>query len=191
MKNFSWPVIIENKRYNPNLTKFQCYLFYFFMFSIMGWILELLYGLIVFKHFENRGFCYGPLCPIYGFGSLFLILFLDRYKKQPIKLFVYTIILFSIFEYTISFCLDALYNLWLWDYHTDFLNLNGRICLFYSVSWGIIALMFTYILFPFLNKFFAFISSKINTKLQIWFLRLLSMIFIIDILYSFIEYSSL
>lgn len=181
--------VTNNKIYNNKLTKIQCYISYFFIFSILGWILETIYSYIVLGHFTSRGFFFGPICPIYGFGALILILFLDKYKNNPIKLFFYAIIIFSIFEYAIGYGLDALYNLWLWDYHTEFFNLNGRICLFYSVAWGIAALVFAYILFPLFNKLFTFISSKIPLKVQTLFIKLLCIIFIFDILYSFVEYS--
>lgn len=191
MEDVSLTVVNEDNRFNKQLTKAQCYLCYFFMFSFLGWAMETIYSYIVLGHFTNRGFFYGPICPIYGFGSLILILFLDRYKHNPFKLFFSAIIVFSLFEYTIGFGLDALYNLWLWDYKNEFLNLNGRICLFYSVSWGIVAIVFAYVIFPLFKKFITFISSKVPIKLQIFFIRLSTMIFICDILYSLIEYSSL
>lgn len=190
MKNQDLTVTEDNK-FNNDLNKIQCYIFYFFMFSFAGWLLETFYSYLVLGHFTNRGFFYGPICPIYGCGALMLIIFLDKYKNSPIKLFLYSIIVFSIFEYAIGYGLDALYNLWLWDYRTEFLNLNGRICLFYSLGWGVAALAFNYLIFPILKKIITFISSKIPTKLQLFGIRMLCMIFVIDVLYSFIEYSSL
>lgn len=190
MENASLTIFKEDNRYNTNLTKFQCYLCYFFAFSFIGWVTETLYSYIILGHFTSRGFFYGPICPIYGFGGLILIIFLNKYKKHPLKLFVFAILIFSIFEYAIGFGLDALYNLWLWDYNSEFLNLNGRICLFYSIAWGIAAILFTYVIFPLFKKFLSFISARITTKLQMFFIRLACMIFICDILYSFIEYSN-
>ena len=190
MENVSLAVINEDNRYNKQLTNFQCYLCYFFIFSFLGWAMETIYSYIVLGHFANRGFFYGPICPIYGFGGLILILFLNKYKHNPIKLFIYAILIFSIFEYAIGFGLDALYNLWLWDYRNELLNLNGRICLFYSLSWGIVAIVFAYVIFPLFKKTIAFISSKVPTKLQVFLIRITTMVFVCDILYSFIEYSN-
>ena len=190
MDNISLTIVNEDIKYNKQLNKSQCYLCYFFVFSFLGWVMETIYSYIVLGHFTSRGFFYGPICPIYGFGGLFLILFLNKYKSNPIKLFFYAVLIFSIFEYAIGFGLDALYNLWLWDYRNTPFNLNGRICLFYSFSWGIIAIIFTYVIFPLFKKFISFISSKIPIILQIFFIRLATIIFICDIIYSFIEYSN-
>ena len=189
MSNFSLAKGIKNYNANSCLTKFQYYLFYFFTFSFLGWSLETVYSYIVLGHFINRGFFFGPICPIYGFGALMLILFLNKYKTKPIKLFLHSILIFSIFEYAISYGLEALYNLCLWDYANDFLNLNGRISMFYSVAWGFIALVFTYVIYPLFTKFMNFLSSKFPLKLKLFLLRLLVIIFIIDALYTFIEYS--
>ena len=190
MKSTSLIVIIEDNRFNRKLTKFQCYLTYFFIFSFVGWLLETIYSYFVLGYFANRGFLFGPLCPIYGFGGLILIIFLEDLKKHPIQLFFVAIIVFSIFEYIIGYGLDALYNLWLWDYRNELLNINGRICLFYSIAWGVVALVFNYILFPIFKNFLTFLSAKIPIKLQIFAIRLCTMIFIIDVLYSLIQYSS-
>ena len=48
---------------------------------------------------------------------------LDKFKNNPVELFFVAIIVFSIFEYAIGYGLDALYNLWLWDYRNEFLNI--------------------------------------------------------------------
>lgn len=190
MKSTSLVVITEDNRFNRRLTKFQCYLTYFFIFSFVGWLLETIYSYFVLGYFANRGFLFGPLCPIYGFGGLILIIFLEDFKKHPVQLFFVAIIVFSIFEYIIGYGLDALYNLWLWDYRNEFLNINGRICLFYSIAWGVVALVFNYILFPIFKNFLTFLSTKIPIKLQIFVIRLCTMIFIVDVLYSLIQYSS-
>ena len=190
MDSTSLVVITEDNRFNRRLTKFQCYLTYFFIFSFVGWFLETIYSYFVLGHFANRGFLFGPVCPIYGFGALILLVFLDKFKDQPIKLFFAAVIVFSIFEYFIGYALDALYNLWLWDYRNEFLNINGRICLFFSIAWGVVALVFNYILFPVFFFFLSFISSKIPIKLQVIAINLCTMIFVIDVLYSLIQYST-
>ena len=81
-----------------------------------------------------------------------LITFLTKYKDNSIKLFIYSAIVFSIFEYLVSFILDALFAAHWWDYTNDFFNLNGRISIFYSFAWGIIAILFINHIYPFLKK---------------------------------------
>ncbi len=179
----------QKNQKNKKLTKFQVYTFYFLLFSFCGWCLETIYSYVVLGHFTNRGFFYGPICPIYGVGGIILLIFLDELKSTPVHFFIYSIIILSIFEYTAGFGVDALYGISLWDYNDEFLNINGRICLFYSIAWGIMALLFRYLIFPLFKKIEGFISSKLPFPIKIITIYLFSAIFIMDSLYSFIEYS--
>jgi len=57
---------------------------YFLLFAFIGWTLETLYAIYNLGHFTKRGFLYGPLCPIYGWGALILIMFFTKYKNKNI-----------------------------------------------------------------------------------------------------------
>jgi len=72
------------------LTDTQYIILYFFLYSFIGWLMETFYSLLVLGHFTNRGFLVGPICPIYGFGAILMILFISQYKKNSIKLFFST-----------------------------------------------------------------------------------------------------
>ena len=100
-----------NKKYQ--LTKFQKLFIYFVIYAFIGWLLETLYVSSLQGHLVKRGFLFGPICPIYGFGAIMLITILGKYKKQIGKLFFGAIILFSLFEYLVSFGLEALYRKYL------------------------------------------------------------------------------
>lgn len=178
----------SKKSNNSKLPKKYMYILYFFLFSCLGWILETLYSFVVLGHFTNRGFLYGPICPIYGFGALILIIFLGRYKNKALKLFTYSAIVFSIFEYFVSYMLEALFQTYWWDYSNDFFNLNGRISLFYSFTWGIIAIIFCGYIYPFFKKKLNTILSKIPYKLKTSTLNLLVIAWIVDTVFSFINY---
>ena len=125
-----------NKRIE-NVTMYRYLLLYFLIYAFIGWVLETFYSYIILGHFTNRGFLFGPLCPIYGFGGVILIRCLQKYKSKPLKLFIYSIIIFSLFEYVAGFILDAMFSARWWDYSNDFLNLNGRVTLSFSILWGI------------------------------------------------------
>lgn len=181
--------LTQNPKTKRKLTKLQSYMFYFFVFSFCGWVLEILFSYVVLGHFTNRGFFYGPICPIYGCGGIMLLTFLNKRKSNPVKFFIISVAVFSVFEYAISYGLDALYNMYLWDYTNEFLNINGRICLIYSLAWGLIAIVFVYLVIPMLKKIGSFITNKIPVGLQVFFIKLFSIIFFMDVLYSFIEYS--
>ena len=173
---------------NSKLPKKYMYILYFFIFSCLGWILETLYSFIVLGHFTNRGFLYGPICPIYGFGALILIIFLSKYKNSALKLFTYSAVVFSAFEYFVSYMLEALFQTYWWDYSNDFFNLNGRISIFYTFAWGIIAILFIGHIYPFFKKKLNIILSKISYKTKTLLLSTTCIIFIIVTILSCIRY---
>ena len=61
------------------------YLWYFVIYSFLGWCLEVTYKSFEEKRFINRGFLIGPYCPIYGFSSVCLIYCLSDFFGQTIK----------------------------------------------------------------------------------------------------------
>jgi len=181
-------ISLSKKNNKVRLGKFQTLILYFFLFAVLGWIMETVFALCTLGHFVKRGFLYGPLCPIYGYGALMLILFFRKYKKNNIKLFFYAAIIFSGFEYFVSYILEALFSMHWWDYTNEFLNLNGRIGIFYSVAWGIIALLFINYIFPFVKKKCNKLLSKIPYIVQASIIYILSTIFIVDTMASCIRY---
>lgn len=178
------------KSYSKNrkrLSRFYTLLLYFLLFSFLGWLLETFYSLYELGHFTKRGFLYGPLCPIYGWGALILILYFSKYKRKSIKLFFSAAIIFSIFEYAVSYGMDALFAAKWWDYTNEFFNLNGRISLFYSFVWGIAAILFINNIYPFFKKKLNILLSKIPYKIQLYTLQFLGLILIIDTVMSFMH----
>ena len=121
---------------------YNYYLFSFFLISVMFWILEMVYSLILRNKFVLPGVWYGPYCPIYGFTfSLLLVIF--RKDKNIIINIIKIAITVILVEYIISFISSKIFNNVIWDYSGKFLNINGRICLemsFIFTSVGIIYL---------------------------------------------------
>lgn len=112
-------------------------LIYFFVFySFSGWCLEVLYYFKNERRFVNRGFLYGPFCPIYGFGIVFLVTFFDSYKNNIFLLFLLGFIFTSVLEYFTGLFLEKTFKCKWWDYTDDPFNIQGRVCLPYSLLWG-------------------------------------------------------
>lgn len=170
------------------LSKIQNLILYFFIFAFLGWVLETFYSLFVLGHFTKRGFLYGPLCPIYGFSAIIMLTILKNYKNNSLKLFLYSIIIFSGFEYIAGFLLEALFSIRLWDYTEDFFNLNGRISIFYSFAWGIIAILFINHIFPFIEKKVNFVLEKLPFIIQNIVFYILIILYFIDSLFSCIHW---
>ena len=113
----------------------------FIMFSVVGWISEVLYVGIFHEHkFVNRGFLYGPLCPVYGFGGIVILLLPPFLYSTWIPLFFASMILCTIVEYFVSWFMEKLFHARWWDYSHYKFNINGRICLLNSVLFGFMGL---------------------------------------------------
>lgn len=180
---------MENKLVvKKELTKFQTIILYFFVYAFLGWLIETFYAYTVYHHFVNRGFLVGPLCPIYGYGAVILTSFLSKYKNHSLKLFVYSALIFSAFEYIAGFALDALFAERWWDYTNEFLNLNGRISILYSFVWGILALLLVNHIHPFIEKTIRNFSLKIPHIMQLLLLYICTFLYIADTIYSAINY---
>lgn len=180
---------LENISVKKKLPRVYLYFIYFLVFSIIGWLLETAFSFYSLGHFTKRGFLFGPLCPIYGWGALILIMFFSTYKrKHNFKLFFYAAIIFSVFEYLVSFGMEALFSLKWWDYTEEVLNLNGRVSIFYSFAWGIIAILFINFVYPFFKKKINTILSKIPYKLQVLSVYVLLIALIADTVLSSIKY---
>lgn len=70
---------------NEILLKIQDLTIYFFISSFLGWVLEVAYAFSVFGTFIDRGFLKGPICPIYGYGVVAMVLISEWVKKRIYK----------------------------------------------------------------------------------------------------------
>ena len=76
---------MENKK-GVILEEIKKYFIYFVLFSIIGWLYEVLLELFIYNNgFVNRGFLFGPYCPVYGFGAIIFILTSKLYQWMKSK----------------------------------------------------------------------------------------------------------
>ena len=133
------------------LGKFLYYFLLFYIYSIIGWGLESTYVAIKEKNFVDRGFLIGPYCPIYGVGSLGIILYLTQYKENILTVFILGMVICSVLEYFTSYIMEKLFKARWWDYSDRKFNLNGRICGFNSLLFGLGSIAIIYFMQPILN----------------------------------------
>lgn len=138
---------------------------YFLFFSVtafLGWVLESCYRSFVTKQWINAGFLHGPFVPIYGFATTF-ILFIDQSWPQTWPSTARWVIFFimpSVFEYFVGWLLEKTVKTKLWDYEENFLNINGRVCLKYSLAWAVLIFLDVSFLQPAIFTVIAGISFR-------------------------------
>lgn len=136
-------------------------IWYLLIFSVIGLAVETVFCFITTGVWESRkGLIYGPFCPVYGVGATGLILLLNRLKDQKLKLFFYGGVCGSSIEYLISYVLEAFYGTRFWDYSYLNFNLNGRICVTYTIFWAVLAFLLIRLVKPFIDK----VINKFNFK---------------------------
>ena len=117
------------------------YLWFFIIYAVGGWCLEVSYHVVTKGHFINRGFLNGPVCPIYGFGMLIVIICLLPLKDNKVIMFFGSIVLATLLELVTGFLLEKLFHERWWDYSKEPFNFHGYICLKFSIEWGIACLI--------------------------------------------------
>ena len=155
---------------------FYTLFYYFVLYSFVGWCLEVVYALYDDKKFVNRGFLYGPFCPMYGFGALLLIVVLKSSEHNLFLFFILAFVLISVLEYFTGFLLEKVFNTKWWDYSEDFMNIKGRVCLVFSIAWGVGSVIFI----KYIHPYFSGKSKFIYTNYGRLFLNLLFIYLIID-----------
>ncbi len=138
-------------------------LFYIFLFGcLFGYMIELLWSLyrrgIIINH---TALVVGPFNIVYGFAAVFFVVFLYKYRNDNIiKLFVIVFIVGSLLEYLLSFSMEKLVGFVAWNYKKYFLNINGRICLKYSILWGILGVIWIRYICPVVIDFIRGFNRK-------------------------------
>ena len=140
------------------------YFMLFFIYAILGWIIETTLVSIEKRKFVNRGFLIGPYCPIYGFGGLAITILLKNYTKDPIVLFLMAVIICGTLEYFTSYIMEKIFKARWWDYSAKKYNINGRICLETVVPFGILGCLVMYVLNPITFKY---LNMPSNSMLNI------------------------
>lgn len=113
----------------------------FLAYSFLGWTCETIYCSIGQRKFVNRGFLNGPLCPVYGFGAMAVLVFLRPIQNNIPMLFLCGMLVTSVIEYITGYLLEKLFATKWWDYSTYRFNIHGRVCLRNSLMFGALSVV--------------------------------------------------
>ena len=132
----------------------------FFACAFVGWIYEAIYYYCLGWGFHNSGFFYGPIIPIYGIGSMLILLSASKLRCHPALVFIVSAAVTTALEYVVGKLLLVIADIRLWDYGEIKFNFEGLICLRCSLIFGALAL----VLISALQPFIFFLSRKIGAK---------------------------
>ncbi len=126
---------------------FYLFLWIFFIYSFLGWCLEVCFFALNTGKFVNRGFLNGPVCPIYGFGVVIVVLCLTPLMENTPALSGLGAPHFPAGT-GVGFALEKLFHQRWWDYTNEPFNLGGYICLRFSLAWGLACMLVMEIIHP-------------------------------------------
>ena len=172
----------------PLVIQLAYYFLLFILYSFGGWIVECIWTYFMKRKLENRGFLFGPICPIYGVGSLICVLLVGPlHLSWPLE-FLLMVVLCDVIEYITSVVLEKIYNVRWWDYTTaSVLHLNGRISLETSIGFGVGGIFILHLIQP----FFSNLLSLLNLPTLLITSGILFIVFVADILLSMIAISNI
>lgn len=141
----------------------------FFIGSFLGVLVEVAWAYIKYGGYESRkGFVYGPFNPVYGFGAVLMTVLLYRYRNRgALYSFLGAMLIGSVLEYLLSFFQERLFGSTSWDYSNVPLNINGRICLLYSIFWGVLGVIWIKGMYPILSYWLSKVPNHIGKNITI------------------------
>jgi len=152
----------------------------FFTIACIGWIWEINLCLIYEERLVNKGTMFGPYLPIYGYGSILIIILLKKYRDKPFVVFLLSLFICGAIEYGTAWYLETFKGLKWWDYTGFFLNIHGRICLEGLIFFGLGGTIITYLVGPLLHNWYHKVPMSIKRNICL----ILVGIYLVDLVYS-------
>lgn len=151
----------------------QALFLYFIFYSFLGWLMETCYCSILEHRLVDRGFLYGPICPIYGAGVLLMILFFTPLKHSLILFYLTAVVVMTAWEYFVAWILETTTHVRYWDYSRYRFNIKGRVCLWVALVWGVLSYLVIFWIQPAVEGIYQIIPGWLVTTLCVALLVLL------------------
>jgi len=145
----------------------------FMFYSFLGWVWESIYCTAKEKKWADRGFLFGPICPIYGScvvvaSAVFSSIDVLRSPEFPIwGIFILCYIGSAVAEFATSWVLEKRFNARWWDYSELPLNIQGRICVPVSIAFGLAGVAVVKFLIPAIEGVHEIVSPVVYEILAI------------------------
>ena len=142
-------------------------IYFFVIGAFIGWMLECTFKFMT-KNFDRApGILNTPFCILYGVGTVFLSLVINKVTNNFILLFILSFVILTTLEYITFILLYKIYNLRLWDYNNMKFNLRGIVCIEFSIIWGVLGACYIKFLLPLLNTFY-YVASNLTLKVSLY-----------------------
>lgn len=135
---------------------------YFLLYAFAGWVVEVAFHAVTMGKVVNRGFLNGPVCPIYGFGMIGVLMlstlaagWMAMTELSKPLLFLLGALLCSLVELLAGWGLDKFFHARWWDYSDMPLNFHGYICPAFTLLWGLGVVIAVDLIHPLIARYSA------------------------------------
>ena len=155
-------------------------IYFFIIGAFAGWLLECVFKFVAKSYDRAPGILNTPFCILYGLGTVVLSKVINRVTDNVMILFILSMVVLSVMEYVTFVILKKIYNVQLWSYDNMTFNLDEKVCLEFSLIWGLLGALYIKYLLPILSNFFVMAQGLAFTVA----LYLLFVIILADFIYS-------
>lgn len=135
----------------------------FVLGAFWGDILETLFCRIAGKKWMNRStYIFWPLSSVWG--GAFLLASISYYwlrNSNILMIFAAGFLFGSLYEYLYSAILERVFSVKFWDYSGFRYHIKGRVNLPYSIGWGVVAVIWMKVIYPFIESWMGGMASSI------------------------------
>lgn len=112
---------------------------YFLFYSFLGFILEVFFAHFAGANPHRKCLRVLPLCPVYGFGACSIVWAAEE-TSPLIAVFLMGVLFATAWEYIMAAFYEDVLGAAFWDYSEMPLNIHGRVCLAFSIAWGVLSI---------------------------------------------------
>ena len=110
----------------------------YMVYSFLGWVAETVVSAARGRGFVKRGFAAGPFCYVYGFAAVIMTIGFADLRSSLVFLFLGCALTATTVEWVTAKLLERLHHRTWWDYSHHRWNIDGYVCLPYSLLWGVL-----------------------------------------------------
>ncbi len=134
----------------------------FTTYSFAGFLLEVIFAQLVGGHPDRKGLLVLLLCPVYGTGACLILALPGWVDQRPWALFLLGGLTATAAEYLAALYHEKALGVSFWNYDSLPGNVQGRVCLPFSLAWGVLSLGLVYGLHPLLSPWLDRIPAPVG-----------------------------
>ena len=134
----------------------------FTAYSFAGFLLEVAFARLTGGRADRKGLLVLPLCPVYGAGACLILALPQWAAERPWALFLLGGLAATAAEYLAALWHEKVLRVTFWNYTGLPGNIRGRICLPFSLAWGLLSLGLVYGIHPALSPWLARIPAPVG-----------------------------